>query len=147
MASLASQNRKSTPVFVSGVKVYINESGTLKQEPHPQSTAYTWPIAHNVRPATLALGINGCTDCHSVDAFFYTSLISVDSPLKTDDAMMVDFQSQDLVAAQLFANAFMFRPWLKGIIYLSVFIVLSLVILFFFNGLQCWLGSTKNEKN
>ena len=147
LASLASQNSESTPVFVSGGKVYINESGTLKQEPHPQATAYTWPIAHNVRPATLALGINGCTDCHSVDAFFYTSLISVDSPLKTDDAMMVDFQSQDLVAAQLFANAFMFRPWLKGIIYLSVFIVLSLVILFFFNGLQCWLGSTKNEKN
>ena len=70
----------------------------------------------------------------------------MDSPLKTDDAMMVDFQSQDLGAAQLFANAFVFRPWLKGIIYLSVFIVLSLVILFFFKGLQCWLDDKHGDK-
>jgi hypothetical protein len=71
----------------------------------------------------------------------------VDSPLKTDNAIMVDFQSQELVAAQLFANAFIFRPWLKGIIYMSVFSVVSLVILFFFHKLQCWLGSSQREEH
>lgn len=146
LASLASENSELTPVYVSGGKIYVNDSGELKQEANTQASAYTWPIAHNVRPATMALGSNGCVDCHSVDAPFYTSLISVDSPLKIDDAMMVDFQSQNLMAAQLFANVFMFRPWLKGIIYLSVFVVASLVVLFFFNGLQCWLGSVKGEK-
>jgi hypothetical protein len=140
LMSLVSQEIESTPVFVSGGKVYFTESGILKDEAHSQAKAYTWPIGHNVRPATMALGSNGCTDCHSLDAPFYTSLISVDSPLKTGEAMMVDFQSQDLMAAQVFSNAFIFRPWLKGIIYISVFIVLSLVILFFFKGLQCWLG-------
>jgi len=45
----------------------------------------------------------------------------------------------------VFANAFVFRPWLKGVIYFSVFIVASLVILFFFNGLQCWIGDKNAE--
>ena len=146
LALLVSQSSESTSVYVSGGKIYSIESGELKQEAHSKASAYNWPIAHNVRPTPMALGSNGCTDCHSLDAPFYTSLISVDSPLKTDDAMMVDFQSQDLGAAQLFANAFVFRPWLKGIIYLSVFIVLSLVILFFFKGLQCWLDDKHGDK-
>ena len=77
----------------------------------------------------------GCTDCHSADSPFYTGIITVDSPLKTDDAMMVDFHSQNLFAAQVFSNAFIFRPWLKGIIYLSVFLILSLLALLFINGL------------
>lgn len=32
---------------------------------------YTWPIAHNVRPAAHSLGSNGCTDCHANGAPFY----------------------------------------------------------------------------
>jgi hypothetical protein len=32
---------------------------------------YGWSIAHDVRPAAQALGINGCTDCHAVDAPIY----------------------------------------------------------------------------
>lgn len=142
---LVSQERNSMPVYVSGGKVFFHYSNGLKSEKSVKAEPYTWAITHNVRPAPMALGSNGCTDCHSVDAPFYTSLISVESPLKTDDPMMVDFQSQDLKVAQLFANAFVFRPYLKGIIYVSVFIVLSLVILFFFKGLQCWLGSAKKE--
>ena len=47
----------------------------------------------------------------------------------------------------IFANAFIFRPWLKGIIYMSVFSVVSLVILFFFHKLQCWLGSSQREEH
>jgi len=58
---------------------------------------------------------------------------------------MIEFQSQNLFSAQVFANAFVFRPWLKGVIYFSVFIVASLVILFFFNGLQCWIGDKNAE--
>ena len=145
LISLVSQEIESTPVFVSGGKVYFTESGILKDEAHSQAKAYTWPIGHNVRPATMALGSGGCNDCHRLDSSFYTSSITVDSPFKTDDVIMIEFQSQNLFSAQVFANAFVFRPWLKGVIYFSVFIVASLVILFFFNGLQCWIGDKNAE--
>ncbi|MBT3589422.1 MAG: hypothetical protein HOG73_07680 [Candidatus Marinimicrobia bacterium] len=144
---LSGQRSEGVPVYVSGGKIYFNRTNGLISEENEIANPYTWPIAHNVRPVSMALGRNGCTDCHGVDAPFYTSLISVDSPLKTDNAIMVDFQSQELVAAQLFANAFIFRPWLKGIIYMSVFSVVSLVILFFFHKLQCWLGSSQREEH
>ena len=145
LEKLSSQNGESTPVYVSGAKVYAQGSNGLSSLEDPIADPYTWPIAHNVRPASMALGSNGCTDCHSVDSPFYTGAIIVDSPLKTDDANMIDFQSQNLFAAQVFSNAFIFRPWLKGILYLSVGIILSLVILFFFKGLGKWIDSTKMD--
>ncbi len=30
-----------------------------------QTTPCLWPLAHDVRPATQALGVRGCTDCHA----------------------------------------------------------------------------------
>ena len=93
------------------------------------------------------LGSSGCTDCHSADSPFYTGIITVASSLKTDDAMMVDFHSQNLFAAQVFSNAFIFRPWLKGIIYLSVFLILSLLALLFINGLGKWIDSTELDES
>lgn len=145
LGQLSGQRWEGVPVYVSGGKIYYNSTDGLTSEKNEMANPYTWPIAHNVRPVAMAMGSGGCKDCHSIDSPFYTSLISVDSPLKTDNAVMVDFQSQDLGSAHLFANAFMFRPWLKGVIYLSVFIVATLVLLFFFNGLQCWIGNNKAE--
>jgi len=146
----ASQKSESTPVFVSGGKVYVQDSNGLRSLDNPDNPIadpYAWPIAHNVRPATMALGSGGCTDCHSVDSPFYTGIITVDSPLKTDDAMMVDFHSKNLFAAQVFSNAFIFRPWLKGIIYLSVGLILSILALFLINGLGKWIESTQLDEN
>ena len=143
----ASQESESTPVFVSGGKVYVQDSNGLRSLDNPIADPYAWPIAHNVRPAAMALGSGGCTDCHSVDSPFYTGIITVDSPLKTDDLMMADFHSQNLFAAQVFSNAFIFRPWLKGIIYLSVGLILSLLALFLINGLGKWIESTQLDEN
>ena len=147
LTSFASQESESTPVFVSGGKVYAQDSNGLRSLDNPIADPYAWPIAHNVRPAAMALGSGGCTDCHSVDSPFYTGIITVDSPFKTDDLMMADFHSQNLFAAQVFSNAFIFRPWLKGIIYLSVGLILSLLALFFFNGLGKWIESTQLDEN
>tara|TARA_B100001123_G_C15332544_1_gene1031719 strand:- start:610 stop:2475 length:1866 start_codon:yes stop_codon:yes gene_type:complete len=147
LTSFESQTSESTPVYISGGKVYAQNSNGLSNSYHPITDPYTWPIGHNVRPATMSLGSGGCTDCHSADSPFYTGIITVDSPLKTDDAMMVDFHSQNLFAAQVFSNAFIFRPWLKGIIYLSVFLILSLLALLFFNGLRKWIDSTELDES
>ena len=136
LVSLASKSSELTPVYVSGGKIYSIESGHLKQKIHSKASAYTWPIAHIVRPTSMALGSGGCKDCHSVGSPFYTSLIIVDSPLQTDKAMMIDFQSQSLLAAQVFANAFIFRPWLKAIMFLSAVLILMLLALYFFKGLS-----------
>ena len=95
----------------------------------------------------MSLGSGGCTDCHSVSSPFYTGIITVDSPHKTDDAMMVDFHSQNLFAAQVFSSAFIFRPWLKGIIYFSVGLILSVLALFLINGLGKWIDSIQLDED
>jgi nitrate/TMAO reductase-like tetraheme cytochrome c subunit len=42
------------------------ESAGLKIiEDHPAANAYTWPLAHDVRPAAQSLGAESCKQCHS----------------------------------------------------------------------------------
>lgn len=76
------------PVYIAGGKLYKLVAGkdeegkeTMKLdvvENHPASEPYTWAFGHNVRPARQALGVNGCTDCHSKDApFFYATSASL----------------------------------------------------------------------
>ena len=43
---------------------YQEGDGPLAEAAAP----YTWPMAHDVRPARQALGAKGCTDCHSPDS-------------------------------------------------------------------------------
>ena len=53
LTSFESQTSESTPVYVSGGKVYARNSNGLSTSYHPITDPYTWPIGHNVRPATM----------------------------------------------------------------------------------------------
>ena len=93
-----------------------------------------------------------CTWCDKVtrmltDVEIEVNKIDITESKENYDLMMADFHSQNLFAAQVFSNAFIFRPWLKGIIYLSVGLILSLLALFFFNGLGKWTESTQLDEN
>ncbi|MFH1688337.1 MAG: formate dehydrogenase subunit gamma [bacterium] len=73
-ASLAGNERFTQihPVLVKGGSAYhLDDSGqlaTLEYEPGP-CTNYS--ISHNVAPARMALGANGCDDCHTPQAHFF----------------------------------------------------------------------------
>ena len=56
----------------------------MRAEESAQAQPYLWPIAHDVRPATQALGAKGCQECHSTDAAVFFGKVAVDSPLASE---------------------------------------------------------------
>jgi hypothetical protein len=70
--------------YIAGGKLHRLDRGTLHAEDNAQAQPYLWPIAHDVRPATQALGARGCQDCHSTEAAIFFGKVAVDSPLASD---------------------------------------------------------------
>ncbi len=60
------------PVFVMGDRVYLlGDDGELVEGHYNTPPCVSYSISHNVAPARLALGANGCSDCHSNEANFF----------------------------------------------------------------------------
>jgi hypothetical protein len=70
--------------YIAGGKLHRLDGGKLRAEDNAQAQPYLWPIAHDVRPATQALGAKGCQDCHSTDAAIFFGKVAVDSPLASE---------------------------------------------------------------
>lgn len=138
------------PVYISGGKLYrLDQSGKLAKEDHPAAQPYSWPFAHDVRPAAQSLGVRGCDDCHSLDAPIYFGKVAIDSPLeseRTSTKTMVEFAGINGFYARVFALSFVLRPWLKTITFLASLILGAIVILYAFKGLTVVLESTEPKK-
>ncbi len=126
--------------YIGGGKLYkLSKSGDLVKENHPAAQPYTWAFAHDVRPASQSLGIHGCNDCHNNSAPFYFSKVAVLSPLKFQNEKfrrMTSFEKTGVLFPRLFAMTFIFRPWLKLIIFICSIIIASVLILYAFKGLD-----------
>ncbi len=60
------------PVFVKAGKAYhLNKSGNLEELDYTTEPCTNYSISHNVAPVHMALGANGCEDCHSPQAHFF----------------------------------------------------------------------------
>ncbi len=60
------------PVLVKANLAYeLDTAGTLVTTPHDGLSSVDFSISHNVAPARMALGANGCNDCHSPEAHFF----------------------------------------------------------------------------
>ena len=124
---------EGTPVYVAGGKLYrLDKAGNITSEDHPLAQPYLWPIAHDVRPASLALGAKGCQDCHSTGAPIFFGQVAVDSPLtsaRSESWTMVRFQKNlDTAYVADFARSFRYRPWLKGTVTGAVASLLVLML-------------------
>ncbi|MCH8859440.1 MAG: hypothetical protein IID54_07685, partial [Proteobacteria bacterium] len=83
LAQIAEAGGEAQPVYISGELLYeLNDSGELKSGDHPAAAPYSWPIAHDVRPAAQSLGANGCRECHSAGAPFFDATVAAASPVK-----------------------------------------------------------------
>ena len=72
-------------VYVSGGVLFrVNVKGALVSETGDAAAPVAWPLAHQVRPARQALGVNGCTDCHSAGSDFFFGRVRGAGPLKTE---------------------------------------------------------------
>jgi len=67
-----------------GVLFRLGEKGALVAKTDAAADPVAWPLAHQVRPARQALGVNGCTDCHSAGSDFFFGRVKAAGPLKTE---------------------------------------------------------------
>ena len=105
-------------VYIAGGKLHRLQSGKLVTEDHAQAQPYLWPIAHDVRPATQALGAKGCQDCHSPDAAIFFGNVAVDSPIAVERTSwkMNRFETNlDPAYQARLAQSWKYRGWLKAI--------------------------------
>ncbi|KAA3660159.1 MAG: hypothetical protein DWQ10_07330 [Calditrichaeota bacterium] len=138
--SLAQQDTTRQQVgYISGGMLYTakNDSEIVAQK-SPAGKPYAWPLAHDVRPARLSLGTNGCDDCHAHDSAF--AFASVSPPTAVVSARgnlqsMTALRGAAHWEAKLFSLAFYFRPLLKVLIVIVTVILVAIVLLYAFKGL------------
>ncbi|MBU0983959.1 MAG: formate dehydrogenase subunit gamma, partial [candidate division Zixibacteria bacterium] len=88
--SLADNERFSQihPVMIKGGKSFhLGEGDQLVEEDYDQPPCVNFSISHNVAPARMALGANGCDDCHAESAHFFKGQRVID--LYDENGMVV----------------------------------------------------------
>jgi hypothetical protein len=84
-----------------------------KSEP---ATPYLWPLAHDVRPATQALGVRGCTDCHATNApidYGHTVLTAGSAEPPRSAGTMLALRGDDTTLRKAWALGFQGRDAFK----------------------------------
>lgn len=127
------------PVYLSGGKLYrLNSKGKLSVKQHDQAQPYAWPLAHDVRPASQALGARSCRDCHGLNSAFFFGKVPIASMSAREQNLsqkMTVLQRTSGWYLRVFALSFFFRPWLKAIIIIAGLVIAGVVFLYLFQGL------------
>jgi hypothetical protein len=138
------------PVFINGGKLYrLKSAGKIVTDNQPAAEPYLWPLAHEVRPATRALGRRGCSDCHALNSPVTFGKVEIDTPLQsagTRYQRMIDYRSQTKIKALIFSFSFLFRPFLKYLIITAAVIISAVVCLYGFKGLAVLIKFTAGEE-
>ncbi|MDX9754617.1 MAG: hypothetical protein RBU29_11675 [bacterium] len=152
LSVLAADPAEPRPAYISGGKIWQQEQGQLVSQEHPAAAPYTWPVAHNVRPAAQSLGARGCEDCHSVDAPLFFGDVQVDSPilsLRDTTVNQVAFQDTSGTYLNLFALTFAFRPLFKLFLQGCTILLLMLAAVFLFKLTEsalAWIQKTMDRQ-
>ncbi|MBN1126081.1 MAG: cytochrome c3 family protein [Sedimentisphaerales bacterium] len=154
-------------VYVAGGKIYQLSEGNPATEnteaefelvaaEHEAIKPYSWPIAHNVRPATQSLGVGGeCGDCHSTDSPFFFGQVAMDTPVaeqgeegwaqQTETRNMVSFQDIDETYIGWFNWSFVFRPMMKETVLLCCAVIAAVLLLYSLRALRCLAKAVSDE--
>jgi nitrate/TMAO reductase-like tetraheme cytochrome c subunit len=139
------------PVYVAGGKMHrLAGPGRIATEEHQSAQPYLWPIAHDVRPAALALGARGCQDCHDAAAPIFSGRLSADTPIasrRTDSWPMSRFQ-KGLATAYVadLARSFQYRVWMKVSVVTAATILLLFTLAFVMPALGRLSAATRTRR-
>ncbi len=126
--------------YVSGGRIFrADGKGRLEARKDKAAEPVTWPLAHEVRPARMALGVNGCTDCHKAGSPFFFGEVKGYGPLRTsrvDVRPAGSFMGSGRPYHFLFGLSFAVRPLFKGVLLGAAAVVGSLLFL----AVLLWLG-------
>ena len=129
LARLNSANGGSH-VYVSAGRMFSLEGGKLVAGDNPAAEAVSSPLSHDVRPARQALGVRGCTDCHSSTSPFLTGQVAAVGPMKTDKGSvkaMYEFTGLSATYHKLFGLTFTFRTMFKTVLICVACIILAVL--------------------
>ena len=132
-------------VYIAGGKLHrLDSAGKLQSEDSSQAQPYLWPIGHDVRPATQALGAKGCQECHSADAPVLFGNVAVDSPLASERRVawkMNRFETNlDVAYQSRLAQSWRYRTWLKVIGLSAAGLMLLVLLAYTLRGID-WLSA------
>jgi hypothetical protein len=143
------EGAKPEAVYVAGGKVYRLAGEQAIAEDHPQAGPYSWPIAHDVRPASQSLGRDGnCGDCHSTKSPFFFGKVAVSTPVidSGDVREMVSFQNISPRFAWAFAFSFVFRPYMKITVILCCAVIAAVFLTYVLKALG-WFSHQAAEED
>jgi hypothetical protein len=125
-------------VYVSGGKLFRSEGDSVTATAHSAAAPVTWPIGHNVRPAQQSLGVRSCQDCHDTEGGMLFGRVAVDGPLvdPNETVAMAQFHGLDPRFNRLFAQSFVFRPWMKLVCGLACVVLLGVLVTFVLRALN-----------
>ena len=126
--------------YVSGGRLFLADGkGRLEVRKDKAADPVTWPLAHEVRPARMSLGVNGCGDCHSAGSDLFFGKVKGYGPLRTsrvDLRSKASFMGLGRPYHFLFGLSFAVRPLFKGVLIGAAAVVGSLLFL----AILLWLG-------
>ena len=132
LTELAKTPGDGAVVYVTGGKVYrLAENGnSLVASDNPVAQPYSWPLAHDVRPASESLGSGGCSDCHADEAPFFYGKVVADCPAPVGTpvtASMYQYEGLDPSLLEALDEVSTFRlAFIIGCIVMAVILVAAL---------------------
>lgn len=94
----------------------VDGSGKLAAASNDAAMPVSWPLGHDVRPASQSLGVVKCKDCHTADSAFFFGAVAAQGPLRTDKGTvtpMNEFMDVSGGFHRLFGLTFLVRPLFK----------------------------------
>jgi hypothetical protein len=149
LASFPDDPAKGQAVFIAAGKLYRLDHAKLVAEENNAAKPYAWALAHDVRPATQALGAKGCADCHSSDSPMYFATVAARGPVEPTNALfkgMWEMRGDNKTMASFFAYTFTFRLMLKCIVFACAFIVLAVLAHYGLRGIGALTGADSSKK-
>jgi nitrate/TMAO reductase-like tetraheme cytochrome c subunit len=131
LQSIPNDAVKGTAAFIAAGKLYRLDNGKLTSDENPAAKPYAWALAHDVRPASQALGARGCAECHSSDSQVYFAMVTARGPVEPTNALskgIWEMRGDDKKVGSFFAFTFTFRPMLKCMVFGAAIIVLAVLV-------------------
>ena len=140
LKALTEDPNAPSPVYVTGGKAFaLGAGGALEEAATKSAEPYTWPLAHNVRPAQQALGSGGCTDCHSADSAFFHGQVPVESFMadQRPTVVMSSLLGEEEFELKVWELSFVFRPLFVMFCCAASGIVAAVLLWYFLRGVGC----------
>jgi len=140
LSALAAEKKiDGQAVYIGGGRMFsLDPSGKLTGQADRAAQPYTWPLAHEVRPAAQALGAGGCADCHRANGPFFFGEVAAAGPASLGPAPVVAMHQLEALSAplqNLWGLSFVFRPFFKLAGFAASGLIAAVLLLYGFFGL------------